>query len=78
MLVLLFFSVAAVIKNGWRWLLVLVPVVGNTLGLLVITTSDQPRYYYATLIIAPFIAGAAFIKDKRLKGKINSTEEQTI
>ncbi len=66
MLLILLFGVVALVKNGRRWLLVLTPVIGNTLGLMLITTSDQSRYYYATMIIAPFIIGAAFLKDGRI------------
>lgn len=77
MLIILLFGLAAIIKNGRKWMFVLIPVLGNTLGLLVVTTSAQPRYYYATLIIAPFIIAAAFApgKNKNItKGGSNNNE----
>ena len=69
LLLILVFGIVAVVKNGRKWLLILTPVIGNTLGLMLVTTSDQSRYYYATMIIAPFIIGAAFIKDRRIECK---------
>lgn len=72
LLIIMLFGFIAILKNGYKWLLVLLPVLGNTLGLLLVTTSDQPRYYYPTLIIAPFIIGAAFIKNKKQEDKLKA------
>ncbi len=79
LLLILLFGIVALVKNGFRWMLVLTPVIGNTLGLLLVTTSDQSRYYYATMIAAPFIIGAAFLKDRRLGcGKGKGEEGNTV
>ncbi len=43
-----------IMRKKFKPLLVFVPVLANTLGLALITTSSQPRYYYATILIAPF------------------------
>lgn len=67
MLILMLFGFAAIMKNGFKWALLLVPAVGNTLGLLIVTTSAQPRYYYITLLAAPLIVAVAFHPGK--KGK---------
>jgi len=69
MITILIFGFVAVFKNGYKWLIVILPAIGNTLGLLLITTSDQPRYYYPTLIVAPFIVAAAFIPLKKHVGR---------
>lgn len=70
MLLLLLFGFAAIYKNGYKAILILLPVIGNTLGLLMITTSDHPRYYYSTLIVAPFIIALSFYKAKKSSNEL--------
>lgn len=40
-------------RKNFKALTVFVPVLANTAGLALITTSSQPRYFYATVLVAP-------------------------
>ncbi|MFA6309280.1 MAG: DUF6020 family protein [Clostridia bacterium] len=46
-------SLLIIKRKKLKALTVFVPVLGNTLGLAIVTTSSQPRYFYATILVAP-------------------------
>lgn len=54
-----------VVKRGWRVLLIVTPVFANILGLLIVTTAPQTRYFYSSIIILPFIAALFLIKNQK-------------
>jgi len=51
---ILFICLLILMRRKIKPLIVFVPVLANTFGLALITTSSQSRYYYATILVAPF------------------------
>jgi polysaccharide pyruvyl transferase WcaK-like protein len=66
-------SLLIIKRKKLKALTVFVPVLGNTLGLALVTTSSQPRYFYSTVLVAP-IALLLYLHIKRTNKMKNAFE----
>jgi hypothetical protein len=58
----IFFGILFAFKNGWKVLLLLVPLISNVLGLFRTIPAQDFRYLYSALLIAPIIFALSFVR----------------